>query len=366
MTIDLSALLQPITESAPCGEDYSFSQEFHNIKKARIEENSLLDQGDWVSERKQADWNYVVQTSTTLLESKTKDIRLLNWLTEGWANVYGFEGVSKGLELTHQILNLFWLPLHPEIEDDDLDQRIGLLQGFINQLVPLIKKTPIVSGSPFYNLFDYEQFLNHENLKRKQPEDYTSFSSDDNSPSEMEEFESALKATSQNFQQQNYEQFKEILTQWETTKTVLDDLLGYDSPSFATIDSNLEDIEIALKKLYKVNDAVATNASNAEAVQSLENPDAVATQTQQPIQQIGFHVQAQNHLENREQALKMLKDISDYFETNEPHSPVSYMLQKTIKWSQMPLHEWLAEVIKDDQPLNMVQEMLGVAPKNEY
>lgn len=51
---------------------------------------------------------------------------------------------------------------------------------------------------------------------------------------------------------------------------------------------------------------------------------------------------------------------------NEPHSPVSYMLQKTIKWSQMPLHEWLTQVIKDEHPLQMLQDTLGVQPKNEY
>jgi type VI secretion system protein ImpA len=42
------------------------------------------------------------------------------------------------------------------------------------------------------------------------------------------------------------------------------------------------------------------------------------------------------------------------------------MLQKTIKWSQMPLHEWLTQVIKDDQPLQIVQESSVYNLKNEY
>ena len=49
---------------------------------------------------------------------------------------------------------------------------------------------------------------------------------------------------------------------------------------------------------------------------------------------------------------------------HEPHSPVSYMLQKTIRWSQMPLHEWLAQVIKNENPLEQVQELLGVHDMN--
>ena len=58
--------------------------------------------------------------------------------------------------------------------------------------------------------------------------------------------------------------------------------------------------------------------------------------------------------------MQVLQEIADYFQANEPHSPVSYMLQKTIKWSQMPLHEWLAQVIKNDNPLEAVHELLGV------
>ncbi len=64
--------------------------------------------------------------------------------------------------------------------------------------------------------------------------------------------------------------------------------------------------------------------------------------------------------------MQVLQEISAYFQKNEPHSPVSYLLEKTIKWSQMPLHEWLAQVIKDEHPLNMLQDTLGVQSNNQY
>ena len=96
--------------------------------------------------------------------------------------------------------------------------------------------------------------------------------------------------------------------------------------------------------------------------------DSQAMSMQQPASQnqLSFQPQVQSHVENREQAMRVLQEISTYFQKNEPHSPVSYMLQKTIKWSQMPLHEWLNQVIKDEQPLQMLQDTLGVQPKNEY
>lgn len=365
MSIDISPLLQPIAEHAPCGEDYSFSNEFHLIKKARIEEDSLLDQGDWITERKQADWDLVAKTATLLMREKSKDIRLLSWLTEAWSNQYGFEGISAGLELSHQLLNQYWLALHPEIEEDDLDQRIGLLQGFINQLPQLIKKVPLINHAPFYHLLDYDNVLYQQNIRRKHLDEYEQ----SESASPLDLFEQALLNTPKSFQYQNYQVFNEILAHWRTLKTVLDELMGLDSPRFASIDSSLNDIDLTLRKIYQA-DAFATGShpenltpTNSGAPMPMETVMAPSLMTTHPA---AFQPQVQNHLANREQAMKVLQDIADYFQANEPHSPVSYMLQKTIKWSQMPLHEWLTHVIKEDHPLQMVQETLGVQPKNEY
>lgn len=365
MSIDLSALLAPISEQSPCGEELSFSNEFHEIKKAKTEDDFLLDQGDWVTERKQADWEFVASKSKALLENQTKDIRLLTWLTEAWSHLYGFEGIQKGLSLSHQLLEQYWLIIHPEIEDDDLDQRIGLLQGMINQLPQLVKKVPLINSQPFYNLLDYENILYHENIRRKQTDENAS----SDSPSGLEQFDQTLFNTSKSFQFQNYQSFTEVLNEWSKLKDVLDALMGIDSPSFASIDSALANTHSTLRKIYK---AESFGNLNTSAESSDVNMPIVDTHLENLNAQnahgvaMSFQPNSQNHLANREQAMHLLQEIADYFQANEPHSPVSYLLQKTIKWSQMPLHEWLAQVIKDDQPLQMVQEMLGVPPKNEY
>ncbi|HFX6185557.1 TPA: type VI secretion system protein TssA [Acinetobacter baumannii] len=363
MSIDISELLKPINDSLLCGEDYSFSNEFHEIKKARTQDDLLLDQGDWVAERKQADWDFVAKSVSTLLIEKTKDIRLLTWVIEAWTHLNGFEGMVKGITLTHTMLNQYWQDIHPIIEDDDLDQRIGLLQGLINQLPMLLKKVPLTNTAPYYNLLDYDNFLYHENIRRKQTEEYESQSG----PSELEQFDQAIFNTSKTFQYSNYQEFNSVLTEWNVLKQTLDHLMGLDSPSFAAIDSAFETIHSTLRKIYKAEafgTGLAPSQEQAAVITtpSMENQVPVQIVSDQPM----FQPQAQTHLANREQAMKVLQEIAEYFQANEPHSPVSYMLQKTIKWSQMPLHEWLAQVIKDEHPLQMVQEMLGVQPKNEY
>lgn len=364
MSLELEGLLKVISDEAPCGIDCSFSNEFYAIKKARIQDDPLLEQGDWVAEPKQADWAFVSSQSIELLTEKTKDIRLYGWLLEAWSNLYGFEGIAKGLELTQQSLTEFWMLLHPEIAEDDLDQRLGLLQGLINQLPVLIKKTAITNTAISYSLMDYEALLHQQNLRRKHAEDYDDVPTN----TSLEQFEQELFNTSKSFQYKNYQAFLEILKQWNILREVLDGLMGVDAPSFAAIESQLESLHSNLKKIYKTEafglQPAVTTADSAEeksaadqqtSTQLTEHIAVAASAINQP-----FQPKIQSHVANREQAMQVLQEISDYFQLNEPHSPVSYMLQKTIKWSQMPLHEWLAQVIKHEDPLEAVHEILGV------
>ncbi|OTG67798.1 type VI secretion protein [Acinetobacter sp. ANC 4470] len=361
MSLELESLLSVISDEAPCGMDYSFSNEFHAIKKAKSQDDPLLDQGDWIVEPKLADWQFVNTKSIELLTEKTKDIRLYSWLIEAWSNLYGFEGISKGLELTQLSLSNFWALLHPKIEDDDLDQRLGLLQGLINQLPVLIKNIPIVNTSPFYCLIDYDGLLHQQNLRRKQTEDHDQVQEN----ASLEQFEQALMNTSKSFQYQSYQDFLETLKQWDILKNVLNSLMNISAPSFASIDSQLESIHSSFKKIYKTDTLGLQKIVSNQPTPILATTMSTGT-IQTPLDQAAttkpqdFHPQAQNHLANREQAMQVLQEIADYFKINEPHSPVSYMLQKTIQWNQLPLHQWLAQVIKDENPLETLHELLGV------
>ena len=369
MSLIIEDFLNPISDTEICGEDFSFSNEFHDIKKAKTQDDPLLDLGDWVSEPKQSDWLFVATTSETLLKEKTKDIRLLTWLSEAWSNLHGYVGIHKSLELSYRMLERYWDSMYPEIDNGDLDQRLGLLLGLVNQLPLLIKSVPVVNQSPYYSLIDHEGFLHQQNNRLK----YADSSKDVEGVQELEQFDTILSKSPISFQQQNYQDFSQIILQWENLKKVLDQLMGIDAPSFASIDSQLENIHKTLRKIYKADffnnsqnstphqDEVVENASSSQIQKiSHENGSNSISQNRQV-----FHAVPQSHVQNREQAMQVLQEISDYFEKNEPHSPVSYMLQKTIKWSQMPLHEWLAQVIKSDSPLESVQELLGVQQQNQ-
>jgi len=110
---DHSVLLAPISDDAPCGEDLSFSSEFDAIQEARREDDPSLDQGDWVTTIKTADWKAAAQLCHDLLVQRSKDIRLGVWLVEARAKLDGPAGLVEGLGALSALI-------------EDLDQR-GML-----------------------------------------------------------------------------------------------------------------------------------------------------------------------------------------------------------------------------------------------
>lgn len=368
MYMDIHALLQPVSSQSLCGEDLSFSQSFYEIKQAKIEDDLSLDQGDWVSEPKCADWEFVAKKVETLLVQRSKDIRLLTWLTEAWAYQYGYVGIVAGLDLTQQMLQKYWDDIHPKITDHDLEQRLSLLQGLINQLPLLVKKVPLHQALP-YRLLDYEYSLYQHNNQLKQ--------STDLEPSapvlDMEKFEQQLNLLSSIQRDETRQKIDVILQHWVRLKQQLEQLLVPETLSFSVIDTQLEMINRTINKIYKLDDIniIKKQSISSSTLQQQQNSTLDSIDLQQSdlhkydeVQYIGFYPKSQNHLQNREQALQMIKEIADYFAQYEPHSPVSYLLKQSIQYSQLPLHQWLALVIKNESSLESIQELLGVKNDN--
>jgi type VI secretion system protein ImpA len=65
-------------------------------------------------------------------------------------------------------------------------------------------------------------------------------------------------------------------------------------------------------------------------------------------------------IQTRQEALRRLAEVAEYFRHTEPHSPVSYLVQRAIKWGNMPLDVWLEDVVKEANVLGQLRETLGI------
>jgi type VI secretion system protein VasJ len=63
---------------------------------------------------------------------------------------------------------------------------------------------------------------------------------------------------------------------------------------------------------------------------------------------------------SRKQAFERLKEVAEFLRRTEPHSPVSYLVQRAVKWGDMRLEDVLTELVKDDGVRRNLFETLGV------
>ena len=351
--MDLAALLAPIREDAPCGDDYSFSIEFDKIKRAREEDDPHLSQGEWATALKVADWPVVVEQCTEVLQHKSKDIRAASWLIEGLAHVQGYQGMADGCELLSQLCDRYWTQLYPLTEEGDQELRIGAFTHFVATSVHLVRSIPITQGNCVaYSCADYDNALRFENLASKTPE------LRDGLPDHkvtLEKFTASQHKTPRAFYEALQTDFAAAQAAWKHLAATIDAHLGIEGPSFTVVFDAFALAGRVMQRLF------------AEAGLLVEAADTDSTQTPADVASAPVTAGHTGLIANRAQALQQLQQVADFFRRTEPHSPVSYLANRAVQWGNMPLHEWLRTVIKDGGTLAQVEELLGmgVTPKND-
>lgn len=126
--MNIDALLQPLRDDAPCGDDLEYDAAFMALEQAR---SGKAEQqfGNTIIPAEPPDWQQVAQQAEQLL-TRTRDIRLLLILTEAWAHTRGLAGCAAGLTLLSEALTRYWPTLHPALEFDgepDLLMRVSAL-----------------------------------------------------------------------------------------------------------------------------------------------------------------------------------------------------------------------------------------------
>ena len=124
---NVAQLLQPVGAEQRCGEDLSFGPEVDAIAQARIYDDPTLEQGEWETALKEADWPLVASRCADMIATRSKDLRLAVWLAEALAKTRGLRGLGDGYAVLAGLCELYWTDLYPLVDDGDYDQRIGNL-----------------------------------------------------------------------------------------------------------------------------------------------------------------------------------------------------------------------------------------------
>lgn len=340
------SLLASISPAQPAGADLSFSSDFDAIAQARRFDDPSLEQGEWVTDLKEADWAFVVSRCSALLAEKSKDLRIAVWLAEAAAKQHRMQGLGEAFRLLAGLCRQYWSQgLYPEPDGDDMEQRIGNLAWILGRTPALLREMPLTEGhGTAFSSLDFE-------MARKQ----ASLPEHARNPDwpKLADMESARARNSPRFREQFATDARYCMDALRELEQAADECLGNDSPGFAA----------AREAVQAMIDAVPSHAGLPATVNT---PLGAAPAGEQIIlaQPVVAGGSAAGPVTSRAQAIAQLREIASFFRRTEPHSPVSYFADKAADAGEQDLHTWLRSVVKDAGSLTHIEEMLGIPPSN--
>lgn len=367
MPTNISTLLDPIGAASPCGDDLLFSAEFDAIQHARRFDDASLDQGEWITEIKEADWSFVVEQCKALLQTRTKDFRLAVWLTEALAIEEGALGLTQGYWLLAGLCERYWNSVHPLVDGDDAEYRLGNVGWLIGRTAELLRALPVTQapGSSFSTL-DWDVATHVAQAMKRDPEHADDIAR--GKPS-AEQIEMSKRATQPAF----YTVLLADLRTFEAAMLALESELerhaGNSTPSFRQAKDAYETVYGLAERFAKdVGAHAVPQAPQRQPVDERSEPSFRTPQHEEPLLSTPTMTTTMpgttsGVIQTRAQAVAQLRAVARFFHHTEPHSPAGYLADKAAEWADMPLHQWLAAVVKDDGMLARLRETLGVKPE---
>ncbi len=359
--IQLESLLSPISEDNPVGEDIredsSPASLFYSIKDARnaaraAERNNMFDGNNTEADD---EWRKILQLAPEILQTKAKDLEIASWYTEALVRRYGFQGLRDGFKLILGLINQYWDNLYPLPDEDGIETRVASLTGLNGEgaegvLIAPIRNIDLTEGNdpgPF-NFWKYQQALEIDKIIDEETKNDKAaklgFS--------LEDVDTAVAESSESFYINIIDDITEAIDSFRETGKLLDEYCGFnDAPPTSNILGILEDCLGVVKHIGKYK--IPSEESDEEQDDENSSDETTASDSSSPKQ-------ASGPVKNRQDAFKKLMEIAEFFRKTEPHSPISYILERAVKWGDMPLQDLMKELLPDSSARDVYGSLTGV------
>lgn len=308
--MNIETLLEPISNDKPTGDDLRY--ELIDAKRDqiywydKIREARREDPFEMIP--KKADWGIVREYAQRALTTKSKDLQIAAWFAESMIiddSRDQFDGVADGLTLLRGLIEKYWGSMYPPIDGDDpeagLITRANIISIFSNAASTYLKDTPVIEG-----------------------ESYRYYKS---------------KLDSLNKCCEEAQQLDELI----------DEKLERGSSGLRVLRNTLDDLRLNISKFEKETRPDIYGDDTSE-----NNNHSV------DISEEGRTPASAGALKKRADALRRLAEVAEYFRRTEPHSPLSFLIQRAVRWGSMPLDQLFNELIKDQSVLFNIRETLGM------
>ncbi len=356
--LDLGPILEPVSADQPAGEDLrqdaSPTSVYYEIKDlrstARAAERHALMSGDGDP----PDWSPIVSLTPGVLANRSKDLELAAYLVEALVREHGFAGLRDGFDMLQGLIEQFADDLYPLPDEDGVSTRVAPMAGLNGSdaegtLVRPIQTVPLTDRSSIgqFSTADYKQALELERLTPEQKQRRL-----DQGAVSLEMFRTAVAETESSFFDVVHVDLMDCVDAFKELTATADSAYGADSPPSSNV-------QHALDECLSTLEAVAGHKLTSSASDDLEDESGDQTgDTSVRSESTGVPGQVQT----REEAFQAILRIAEFFRRTEPHSPLSYALERIVKWGQLPLPQLMRELLPDQSSMLQMFRLVGIPP----
>jgi type VI secretion system protein ImpA len=337
---DFDRFIAPIEGESPCGPDFEYDNEFLALSQA-VAGKPEQQFGDTVIPAVEPDWREVDRLCQDLL-ARTKDIRIVAWLTLANTHLHGVTHFAAGLKLALSFCEQYWESVHPRIEiDGDTDPylRMNALSAF--------------SGSEFSGEDRLIQALRAALLVRQPlPLSFRAAELAFNKAPEAEFnlsqiepiFNDALAAGNQELPA-----VVEAYAAYKALCALIDErVTAAEAPDMERLTSILKPVAQGVERLQ------SSASSSADEVSAAANGESATT-----VAGPG----GSGLIQSREDARRALDRVCEYLERHEPSNPASLFARRAQRLLSMPFLEIMRELSPDS--MSHLELLTGVKPKEQ-
>lgn len=360
---EISELLNPCEPNSPYGDDprqdTSVESIYFRLKDARNAARTIeraISQGD--SGDKTPDWELVASLSFELITQKAKDLEAASYFIEALARLKGFSGIRDGFIAVKRLAEEFWDGLYPIPDEEGLATKIGpinALNGVDGEgiLLPAIRQIPITEfGST--KTYGYGDWINIGKLEELDPE--AREKRIERGAPDPADFRATVQTTSADFFLNIFEDIKETKVALKEMSDVLDQKCGEMILQTSSLSNLLDEIISALESF------AGEKLENARALAVVDpgQSDSENGNNSMEVVSVSATPGSGGPIKNRDDALRQLRILADFFLRTEPHSPVSYAINQAVRWGKLSLPDLLAELVPDLNARDYISKLTGV------
>ncbi len=312
--IDVDALLQEVSDELPCGEDLEYDPDYGELERA-AQGKPEQTMGDTTVPAEDADWADVGKRARALL-ARSKDLRVALYLARAELHTSGMVGFADSLRLVRNLSEQYWDTVHPQLDaDDDNDPtlRVNTIMSLCDEDTVLrsLRDAPLVNSRSFGRVSYRDIAVANGEIAPVDGAEAAGLDAAGVNAAFMECDVEALQATAAAAREA-----VEHATAIE--EQVTSQVGASNAPNLADLRSAIQPIQrVLMEKLEQRGvggEAAAANGQDSPGTDAPGQPAAGGASTGQ--------------IASRDDVVRALDKICQYYERNEPSSPVPLLLRR--------------------------------------